>query len=109
MAWVANAGGQTRARVYGATHSQITLTALRFSPANGAPGGANASPLPLGSPPRGSAARWIAAATALADRSGARGKTCWKRAIPPENPDSPGSHSGWPCWRRNSCRAYCNC
>ena len=67
MAWVANSGGQTSARVYGATHSQITLVALRFSPASEDVGAPNASPLPLGSAPGGSFDCRIAAATAAAD------------------------------------------
>src|SRR5579875_3337685 len=96
MGWVASAGGHTRARVYGATHSQITLAARRFSPAWGVPGAPKRSPLPLGSEPRGRFARRADSATAGGEKSRAAGSTHRRSAMPPENPDRPGSHRGCP-------------
>src|SRR3990172_7878141 len=61
---VAKAGGQTTARVFGCTHSQITLVANALAPASGWPGLMKLNPLPLGSPPGASRTASAAFATA---------------------------------------------
>src|SRR5687767_10269860 len=74
---VAIEGGQTMARVFSETHSQITLVALRFSPARAWPAGAKRSPLPLGRAPTGRRTRCAAAATASEEGFSALGRT-WR-------------------------------
>src|SRR5207245_11139487 len=64
MGCVENAGGQTTARVFGRTHSQMTLVAVRLAPASECPDGAKNNPLPLGSAPGGSRICPAARATA---------------------------------------------
>src|SRR6266545_2220493 len=87
MAWVANAGGHTTARVRTATHSQTTLAAFRFSPASAAPGGARSRPPPLAKLPTGSLVVSAAAATAAGVAVLAAGNTALKSALALENPD----------------------
>src|SRR5439155_19182786 len=88
---VANLGGHTTSRRSIPVHSQITLTARRFAPASAAPGPANSSPLPLGSPPCGTRARRAASATDAGVSVPATGITEWNMAHAAEKPASAGA------------------